>query len=151
MAIVNCMEFYGGVKVRNLPPINAQDPRGLTYEVFKGEHMEQLTASKRYAGTKSGDHFHKGESPSRDPEINFILHGKGLFKIYDWRGDKRIDSEHEVDEGDVITIEKGVYHTLHALTDLIILERMVVPFDMNNSDIYRGLDTYQRYIDSLKS
>ena len=143
------MKYSVSIDIRKIEVVNPHDCRGLTYEVFKGHHMEQVTASKRYAGTKSGDHFHKGGSPSRNPEINFILAGKGVFEIHDWRND-RINLNLEVKEGDLITIPPIVYHTLHAVTDIIILERMVVPFDPNNSDIYRGLDKYEEYINFLK-
>lgn len=143
------MSNYTGFVVEKLPQVNPGDERGPIYSVFTGENMEEVAVSKRKAGSIAGNHFHKGESPSRRPEINFIVDGKGYFEVYDWRNERRYFKT-VVEEGDLVRIEPGVYHTLHAVTDITLIERMVVPFDKNNSDIYQGLDQYKEYIESLK-
>jgi len=140
-----------GFLIEKIKPIDLKDIHGLTYEIFKEETMKQITISCRPRGVEMGNHFHKGELKSRNPEKDFILFGRGNLIIHNWLEDKKIDMQEEVSTGDLITINAGVYHSLIVRQEIVLLERLWEIYDPLNCDTYRGLKEYRKYIDSIKS
>jgi dTDP-4-dehydrorhamnose 3,5-epimerase-like enzyme len=54
--------------------ISGQDDRGFTAEYHHDRSGQQLIIFRK-AGTISGRHYHKGLSPTKDPEIFILLTG----------------------------------------------------------------------------
>ena len=139
-----------GFLIEKIKPIDLKDIQGLTYEIFKEETMKQITISCRPRGVEMGNHFHKGELKSRNPEKDFILFGEGILFIHDWR-ESEINGKYEVQAGDLITINAGVYHSLIVRQEIVLLERLWEIYDPLNCDTYRGLKEYRKYIEPDKT
>ncbi len=75
MIISPTFPIMDGVSFRQIEPVNADDPKGLTYEWCKGIPGMQVTCCLRNAGKISGNHYHRGDDPSKNPERMLILSG----------------------------------------------------------------------------
>ncbi|MCD6367602.1 MAG: hypothetical protein J7L45_00790 [Candidatus Aenigmarchaeota archaeon] len=111
------------------------DERGYIHNTFKGEDAKQVTVLFRKAGTISGNHYHKGEDPSKNPEKFLIIKGKMKFRAESLEGE--LLREEIVDDLTEIRIPPFVKHTFEALEDTWFIEYRKTPFDKNNPDTYR--------------
>jgi hypothetical protein len=53
-----------------------KDERGLTGEIDVLDRSGKFILAYRKAGSVSGNHYHTGVSPQKNPEYLFLLHGK---------------------------------------------------------------------------
>lgn len=119
-----------------IPPANPGNPKGQrTFQIqFLDGH--QLTACMRFSGEKVGDHFHKGEDPSKDPEQTILL--SGVVKCITQKpGGEKIEIIIDAKGGPVL-VEIGpmVWHVFECQTDCVFVERRVTHFDPARSDCY---------------
>lgn len=112
-----------------------KDERGYMVDAFKGEDAKQITVLFRKAGTISGNHYHKGEDPSKNPEKFFIIKGKMKLTAENLEGE--LLWEDIVDDLTEIRIPPYVKHTFEALEDTWFIEYRKTVFDEKNSDTYR--------------
>lgn len=134
-----------GIKIEKIQPLANGDSRGETFELFKGFPGLQVTYYKRKQGMKFACHFHTGEDPSKNPELFFLLQGK--VKIVAENGKTQEKEEIIVEERNMITIEKGVYHEFEALSDVSFLEYRSTLFDERKSDCFPK----EEYLDYLQT
>ena len=64
-----------GVKVEAIS-FKGQDERGMTTEIGNLDRNGPYILAYRFKGYSSGNHYHKGLSPLKDPEVVFLLTGK---------------------------------------------------------------------------
>lgn len=64
-----------GVKVEQIS-FKGQDERGATTEINNLDRKGPYILAYRNKGFSSGNHYHKGLSPLKDPEVVFLLTGK---------------------------------------------------------------------------
>ena len=67
-----------GIQINRIISSDFADPRGPTYEWCKGLLGQQVTIFYRNAGIIAGNHYHKGNDPSKNPEFFFLLYIKYL-------------------------------------------------------------------------
>lgn len=65
-----------GVEIRILQSVNPGDKRGQTIEWHKGEYCMQITKCFRGKGCVAGNHYHRGDDPSKAPERFSLNYGK---------------------------------------------------------------------------
>ena len=88
---------------------------------------ENWTLLKFKKGCILGEHYHKGISKLRNPEVNILLEGKAeyYFKNIENGGTEKI----VIDAPKIIKIKPFIYHEVKALTNSLLIE----PFDEESS------------------
>lgn len=106
------------VKITHVNPLR-EDKRGLAYG-FTLRESKYFVVLNRKKGTISGKHYHKGTLKSKSPELFYLAKGKIRLVVKSIKTGK--SEEHYVQENNIIEIPAMVYHEVHALTDIILLE-----------------------------
>ena len=99
--------------------VKAIDERGALH-YFSTDRTGEFLLVYRKAGTISGQHYHKGKSPGKNPEEMLLVQGSLTMN---WKN-------LETNASDTITIkapsrviiEANVWHEVKALTDIIFIE-----------------------------
>ncbi len=130
-----------GLKLIVLDPAS-KDERGATYEWVKGMQTRQLTICQRNKGTVSGNHYHKGEDPSKRPERVLIL--RGIVKVRACDGMQTVENliDNPFTE---INISPRILHSYIAEEDTLFIEQRTSPYDQINSDTYPH-NTFEDYL-----
>ena len=108
------------------------DDRGYTCEYFH-ERMGRHLVIFRKAGTLSGNHYHKGASLSKQPEILILLSGTAIFRYGNIQ--ERAVIRIELDVPSKIEIDPYVWHELETKTDCTLIE--LGSLSEHNADTYR--------------
>lgn len=135
-----------GVKIVKIAPVS-RDSRGETRELFTGLPGRQMVLYKRKKGAVFGRHFHKGIDPSKNPERMFIISGRLEFFAYDGQSGETLRTK--ISGNTYLTIAKGIYHEMRALSDVFFIEYRSTIFDKENPDTFPQED-YDEYIKSGK-
>jgi dTDP-4-dehydrorhamnose 3,5-epimerase-like enzyme len=135
-----------GIKITHLDPIKPNDPRGDTYEVFKGSPGRQVTALTRKQGQSFAGHFHPGKDKSKDPEMFFLISGEIELSAYDGRTGEEITTV--LKAGDRLDIGAGVWHDMKALNDVVFIEYRETVFDPEHEDTVRDRGEYEEWLKS---
>jgi dTDP-4-dehydrorhamnose 3,5-epimerase-like enzyme len=112
--------------------VKAIDERGALH-YFSTDRTGEFLLVYRKAGTISGQHYHKGKSPGKNPEEMLLVQGSITMH---WKN-------LETNESDTITIEApsrviieaNVWHEVKALTDIIFIE--LNSLEEGSEDTYR--------------
>jgi len=112
--------------------VKAIDERGALH-YFSTDRTGEFLLVYRKAGTISGQHYHKGKSPGKNPEEMLLVQGSITMH---WKN-------LETNESDTITIEapsrviieSNVWHEVKALTDIIFIE--LNSLEEGSEDTYR--------------
>lgn len=121
-----------GIYIMKMRGVTPDDPRGNIWEWKK--NGKQVTVLERKKGAIFGQHYHKGEDPSKDPEIFFLAHGRVRI-LFERSGEK--SEEYFFDAGTIISIDPYIYHELEALEDCVFVEYRKTIFDPACPDTYR--------------
>jgi hypothetical protein len=102
-------------------PLNkiGEDERGPTH-YFSTDRTGEFIVAYRKAGSGSGDHYHKGLSPKKNPEQIIILNGTALLNWKDVRSNKN-GIEHILAPA-MVEIDPWAWHQVVALTDITVFE-----------------------------
>lgn len=105
--------------VVNKIKIKAIDERGALH-YFNTDRSGEFLLVYRKMGSVSGQHFHKGISVNKNPEIMLLVHGTAQLI---W---KEVDGVHngilELVAPVQVNIPAGIWHQTNAKTDIIFLE-----------------------------
>lgn len=104
-------------------------PLGLIGENEKGSTLEFKSSSPskgrilvfRKKGSISGNHWHKGLSPAKDPEELLLISGQIRLSVKAAETTQALE-ERVVSGPSLIHIPKNVYHRVEALSDVSFLE-----------------------------
>jgi dTDP-4-dehydrorhamnose 3,5-epimerase-like enzyme len=132
-----------GITIQQILPKNPNDPRGETVELFQGRLGKQVTLYRRVKGAKFGNHFHKGDDPSKNPEIFYLISGEVVLSAEN--GKTHQTEQFTVTAGHQILIDPGVYHEFEALCDVVFIEYRATVFDPAHPDCYTK-DEYEEYL-----
>ena len=124
------MDFLG-ITITKVNPIMTE--KGITYEWSKGVPGLQVNIYNRKKGRISGNHFHKGDDPSKNPERFFLIQGRMRLRARNRQGETM---EAFVEEGTELLIDPWVFHALEALTDVIFIEYRNTIFNRKKPDTY---------------
>lgn len=121
-----------------LSPANTNTERGRktfswSFEKYPGY---QVVFFYRDKGSIFGEHFHKGEDPSKNPELFLLISGKVDISFTSLDGSvakETYDAAHTPIE---IAIDPWIFHTMEALTDCVFAEYRETPFDPAYPDTY---------------
>ena len=106
------------VSVSNID-VKAIDERGALH-YFSTNRTGEFLLVYRNAGTISGQHYHKGKSPGKNPEEMLLVQGSIQMEwknlLTGEKGDLTIEAPSRV------IIEANVWHEVKALTDIIFIE-----------------------------
>lgn len=127
------MKEFEGISIRKLEQINTSDKRGPTYEWCKNIPGLQITIYKRKKGSSCGNHFHKGEDKSKNPERFLLL--KGSLKL-EAKNEINQTMKKEIEPISEILIYPNVLHSFYPLTSIMYLEYRSTVYDRNNEDVY---------------
>jgi dTDP-4-dehydrorhamnose 3,5-epimerase-like enzyme len=112
--------------------LKAIDERGALH-YFSTDRTGEFLLVYRKAGTVSGQHYHKGKSPGKNPEEMLLVQGS---IVMNW---KNLGTEEEgsltIEAPSRVIIEANVWHEVKALTDIIFIEL--------NSLVEGSEDTYR--------
>ena len=125
--LVDCINIY-------IDPIDVKaiDERGALH-YFSTNRTGEFLLVYRKAGTISGQHYHKGKSPGKNPEEMLLVQGSIHMEwknlLTEAKGNLTIEAPSRV------IIEANVWHEVKALTDIIFIEL--------NSLVEGSEDTYR--------
>lgn len=126
-----------GWKVEHISEANPKDGRGPTFNFKfpKPKPLAQITAFKRWPGQEFGGHFHKGDDPSKNPEIMHIISGSMHINFTSPAG---LTSEAIFGPGDVVTIFPDTKHKARTVGSepVIFIDARLTAFDPQNPDTY---------------
>ncbi len=106
------------IKIEKISPLK-DDERGPAYG-FSTRESSYFIVLYRKQGTTSGDHYHKGTSKSKSPEIFYLVKGKAEVYIRDIKTGK--EETHIIEEKTKLEVPANLYHSVKAITDIILLE-----------------------------
>ena len=99
--------------------VKAIDQRGALH-YFSTNRTGEFLLVYRKAGTISGQHYHKGKSPGKNPEEMLLVQGSITMN---W---KNLGTEEQgtitIEAPSRVIIEANVWHEVKALTDIIFIE-----------------------------
>jgi len=119
------------IKIEKIKPLR-EDLRGLAYG-FSTRKSGYFIVINRKKGTISGEHYHKGLSESKSPEIFYLVKGKVKLSVKDIKSNK--EKTYEIAENSKIEIPANIYHEFLALTDIILLELNITKSDFRKDTI----------------
>ena len=112
--------------------VKAIDERGALH-YFSTDRTGEFLLVYRKAGTISGQHYHKGKSPGKNPEEMLLVQGSITMN---W---KNLGTEEQgtitIEAPSRVIIKANVWHEVKALTDIIFIEL--------NSLVEGSEDTYR--------
>ena len=133
-----------GIRITHIHPVKPDDPRGMTFEVFKGRPGRQVVAITRKAGQTFAGHFHTGKDRSKNPEKFFLISGE--IRLDAWDGRTGEKAQIILQAGDQLDIGAGVWHEMKAFTDAVFIEYRESVFDPENEDTIRDKDAYEKWV-----
>lgn len=99
--------------------VKAIDERGALH-YFSTNRTGEFLLVYRKAGSISGQHYHKGKSPGKNPEEMLLVQGSIHMEwknlLTEAKGNLTIEAPSRV------IIEANVWHEVKALTDIIFIE-----------------------------
>lgn len=106
------------VRVTTLDKIG-EDERGATH-YFDMDRSGQFIVAYRKAGSVSGQHYHKGFAPKKNPEKIVVIQGEALLN---WK-DVQSNAEGSllIKAPALVEIEPYSWHEVISKTDIIIFE-----------------------------
>ncbi len=112
--------------------VKAIDERGALH-YFSTNRTGEFLLVYRKAGTISGQHYHKGKSPGKNPEEMLLLQGSITMN---WKNlQTNVSDTIIIEAPSRVIIEANVWHEVKALTDIIFIEL--------NSLVEGSEDTYR--------
>jgi hypothetical protein len=120
-----------GIQINKLKEIT--DSKGIVIEWCKDLPGKQVTIYHRKAGITFGEHFHKGEDPSKNPERFFLIKGKLKLSATNKNQEK---FEEIIEENTEIIISPYVFHKMEAITDVSFIEYRSTVFNPQMSDTF---------------
>jgi len=112
--------------------VKAIDERGALH-YFSTNRTGEFLLVYRNAGTISGQHYHKGKSPGKNPEEMLLLQGAITMN---WKNlQTNVSDTITIEAPSRVIIEANVWHEVKALTDIIFIEL--------NSLVEGSEDTYR--------
>lgn len=117
--------------VSTLTPADETNERGKTTWEFKMSSGMQLTSYLRKGGTISGNHFHKGDDPSKNPEYIIVFFGEVVFHYEEAGGISGFEYFHvRMGESPIlITVKPWAFHWMEYRSDTLFAEPRCTHFD----------------------
>lgn len=97
-----------------------RNEKGITFEIENLDRTGKYILAQRNKGSISGGHYHKGISPTKNPEIVFLLQGEVVLKYKSLESSDF--SELKIEALSKIEIFPNTWHELHAISDILFLE-----------------------------
>ena len=124
-------------EVNELTPVNLGDKRGPTYN-WTLPDGRSIVLFFRKKGSILGNHYHKGEDPSKNPERFFLAMGKlkGKFRGPDGKEKEKTLEVKFGEQALELTIYPFAWHSFEVLEDTLLVESRITPFDPDKPDVY---------------
>ena len=95
------------------------DERGALH-YFNTNRTGEFLLVYRNAGSISGQHYHKGKSAGKNPEIMLLIQGSVTMN---WKNlSTKENGTLNIEAPSKVVIEANVWHEVKALTDIIFIE-----------------------------
>lgn len=134
-----------GYTIKKLNPANPNNPRGGRTWEWRLNDGKQISAMRRLKNEDFGNHFHKGEDPSKNPELILFLAGVTEVEFLDKNGKyskEKIDANKEPIE---LIIEPWTLHRFVGKTDVFYIEPRLSYFDPASPDTYPAEEFPHRF------
>lgn len=99
--------------------LKALDERGALH-FFSTDRTGEFLLVYRNAGSVSGQHYHKGKSPGKNPEDMLLVQGKANLHWKDLKTNK--EETITLVAPTRVLIQAHVWHELTAITDIVFIE-----------------------------
>jgi quercetin dioxygenase-like cupin family protein len=99
--------------------VKAIDERGALH-YFSTDRTGEFLLVYRKAGTISGQHYHKGKSPGKNPEEMLLVQGSITMNCKNL--ETNVSDTITIEAPSRVIIEANVWHEVKALTDIIFIE-----------------------------
>ena len=96
------------------------DERGSVFAYIPQKRLAELLLLHRKKGSVSGNHYHKGSDPTRNPEIQYLISGKFTLSVKDMRTNET--GSFTIEPNTELRIAPMIAHKLVAEEDSTILE-----------------------------
>jgi len=97
-----------------------EDERGTIIAYLSDKKIKEILIVHRKKGSVSGNHYHNGTDPSRNPEIQYIVSGKIKFIAKNLETNER--EEHILEPNFEVRTYPKVFHRIEMLEDTIFIE-----------------------------
>ena len=121
------------IKIQELNPLK-DDYRWLTFD-FDIRKSSYMVALHRKKGSINGEHYHKWNIKSKSPEVFYLAEGEVKIIAIDMYTLQR--KEYIVKKYSTIEIPPMIYHEVHALTDIILIEFNIEREDFKSDTVKR--------------
>lgn len=113
-----------------------EDERGITGEIDTLGRSGKFILAYRVAGSVSGNHYHKGLSADKNPEVVFLLEGAVRLKYAPVQGGvKGVEQELEIEAPARIEVPIHTWHEMHFEEDSCFFE--LNSFEEGDKDTFR--------------
>jgi hypothetical protein len=125
-----------GYSIRKLDPANPGNVRGMRTWEWKPDATRQISVMRRRTGERFGNHFHKGEDPSKNPENILLL--EGVLRVEFMTRNGRYSSETlDAANGPMeLVMHPWLLHRFTGETDVVYIESRLSHFDASAPDTY---------------
>ena len=96
------------------------DSRGTTHSYISTRKFKELLILKRKKGAVSGNHYHTGKDPTRNPEIQYVISGKIKLTVKNLNTNDTED--HIITDNTELRIAPMIFHRMEMLEDTIFVE-----------------------------
>jgi len=96
------------------------DERGSTLSYIADQKLKEILMINRKKGSTSGNHYHEGKDPTRNPEIQYLISGKVKLTVKNIKTNEK--ESHILTENTEIRIDPMIAHKIEMLEDSILLE-----------------------------
>jgi len=110
-----------GVIMTSLEDQKNKTEKGWNISIYPYK-TQGLGLFSRKEGIVSGKHYHKGNSPSRNPEKGILISGKAKFYCKNLLTEE--EQEYHVEAPMSWEIFPMIYHEMHMITDCTFVERI---------------------------
>ncbi|MDD5173080.1 MAG: hypothetical protein PHG59_02975 [Patescibacteria group bacterium] len=125
-----------GFSVQSLKQANPKNSRGRRTWEYKMAKGQQLSFYQRLKGEKFGNHFHKGEDPSKNPEIIIFTSGIVQIKFTYLSGKEKNVIIDATKAPQKLLLFPYVLHANEAKTDCTYVEYRQTWFDKKRPDTF---------------
>lgn len=121
-------------KIKVIKNSNKGNQLGPVYNFEFGSDSMHLVAMQRAKGVKSVEgHFHKGATPTKNPEQLLVARGSIVMNFEDIRGNKK---KIILEAGNQIKIPPYILHSYEVLEDASLIELRSEKFSPETADTY---------------
>jgi hypothetical protein len=109
---------------------------------WRPNETQQITIYRRLAGEPVGSHFHRGDDPSKNPELILLLEGVMEFFFIDLNGAERFMRLDASTGPQELVIEPLVWHSVRIPANVLYIEFRLTWFNDQRPDTFDSWELF---------